>query len=329
MKNKIDLTATEMGYLWSTYQAETLNVCLLTYFDAIVEDPEIKQINTLSLQTATEKVEKLKEIFRNSHFPIPIGFTEADVSVQAERLYTDPFILYFQWFIGKGNLNFGSLAINTIAREDIFIFYENLMNNSLTLLKKSRELLLNKGLWIRAPYIPAPTEITYVKNDHFLGSLFTGQRPIAGIEVASVFYNLITNTLGLSLINSFIQVTKKGEIHDYFVRGKEIAQKHLKIMSKILDEEGLPIPNTWNAGVTAATEPPFSEKLMLFLINFLNAQGVSNYGNAVANSMRKDIGLDFSRLSSEVSLYGEDGVKLTIKNGWMEEPPTNVKQHVE
>ncbi|KAA0542425.1 DUF3231 family protein [Bacillus sp. BGMRC 2118] len=325
MKTNVDMTATEIGYLWSTYQAETLNYCLLKYFDHIVEDPDIKKINTLTMNSVNENITKLKEIFKYSNFPIPVGFNESDVMLDSRRLYTDPFILYFQWFVAKGNMNYGSLAINTIAREDIFNFYENFLTSSLKLLKDSRELLLVKGLWIRAPYIPLPKEVSFVKKESFLNGWLGVERPIAGIEIASVFYNLITNSLGLSLMNSFIQVTKTKELRDYFKRGKDIAEKHVRLMSERLNKENLPTPNTWNAGVTDSLEPPFSEKLMLFLISFLNAQGISNYGNAVSNSIRHDIGLDFTRLAAEVSKFGEDGTELLIKYGWFECPPKAMK----
>lgn len=151
--------------------------------------------------------------------------------------------------------------------------------------------------------------------------MINNPRPLAGIEVASLFYNIITNSLGISILNSFIQVTKKGEIHDYFLRGKEIAEKQIQVLSKVLNENDLPVPITWNAGVSDSTTPPFSEKLMLYLISFLNAQGLSNYGNSISNTMRQDIGIDFTRLATEVADFGKDGMKLIIKNGWMEMPP--------
>ena len=63
--NQIDLTATELGYLWSTYQAETLNHCILTYFDKIVEDPEIKQLNSSTLETCKNNISQIQNIFEN------------------------------------------------------------------------------------------------------------------------------------------------------------------------------------------------------------------------------------------------------------------------
>lgn len=268
MGNHIDLTATEMGYLWSTYQAETMNYCILTYFNQIVEDDDIKRLNELTLDSSKENIEQMRSIFKLDDFPIPIGFTDLDVQKEAGQLYTDPFILFYQWFVGKGNLNYGSLAINTIAREDVFNFFEQFTSKALSLLNQSRKMLLTKGLWIRAPYIPPPRKVEFVKKESFLNGWFGDERPLAGIEIASIFYNLITNTIGHSLTKSFYQVTTKGEIQDYFKKGQEISEKHINILSKMLKKEDLFVPATWNAGVTDSTTPPFSEKLMLYFISF-------------------------------------------------------------
>ncbi|RSK25905.1 DUF3231 family protein [Bacillus sp. HMF5848] len=324
--NHIDMTATEMGYLWSTYQAETLNYCMLTYFNSIAEDPEIKQLNASTLQSCKNNINRLKEIFGGDTFPIPVGFGDNDLIQNSERLYTDPFILYFQWFIGKGNLNYSSKAINTIARDDVFSFYEDFSLESLKLLKNARQTLLSKGLWIRAPYIPIPESIDYVKKESFLNGWFGDERPLAGIEIASIFYNIITNTLGLSLMQSFAQVTHKGDVHKYIMRGKAIAEKHIDALSTLLQKENIPTPTTWNAGVTASTESPFSEKLMLYLVSFLNAQGISNYGDATSTIIRRDVGLAFSRLAAEIAAFAEDGTELLISKGWMEMPPQAKKK---
>lgn len=311
-----------MGYLWNTYRVQTMNYCVLTYFQSICDDEQIKAINQKNLEASEKFLHAIKKIFEKTQFPIPEGFSvENDLNLTGERLYTDPFILFYQWFIAKGNLTFGAIAINTIARDDVFSFFANYLSESITLLDKARKLLLEKGLWIRAPYIPQPSKVEYVKKKSFLNGWFGDTRPLIGVEIASNFYNLLTNSLGEKMMTSFIQVTDKGDVRDYFVRGKEIAIKHIDVLSKALLEEELPAPSTWNGGITAATSAPFSEKLMLSLVTFLNSQGLSNYGVAGSTAARRDIGANFARLGAEVAKYAEDGASLLIEKGWMEAPP--------
>jgi hypothetical protein len=317
----MNLTATEIGYLWNTYHAQCMNYCLLKYFDSIVEDEEIKQINSQNLQLCQKYLTELREIFKKDAIPIPIGFSDDDLNETNEPLYTDPFILFYQWFIAKGNLNFGSIAINTIAREDVFLFYNQQISEALTALNDARKLLLNKGLWIRAPYMPTPNAVEFVQKESFLNGWFGDTRPLLGVEIASLFYNQMTNTIGLSVINSFIQVTQTKEIKDYFVKGKEIAAMHIDVFTELLKKEELAIPSTWNSGITTSTEPPFSEKFMLNFIVLLNAQGISNYGIATSMSARRDIGMTFTKSAADVAKYSDEGAQLLIEKGWMEAQP--------
>ncbi|MCD8500389.1 MAG: DUF3231 family protein [Bacillaceae bacterium] len=89
----------------------------------------------------------------------------------------------------------------------------------------------------------------------------------------------------------------------------------------MLSKEEIQTPTTWNGGITSCTVPPFSEKYMLSLVTILNSQGVNNYGNAIATTLRKDIGATFAKLSADVLQFSEEGTNLLIKNQWFEEPP--------
>jgi hypothetical protein len=76
-----------------------------------------------------------------------------------------------------------------------------------------------------------------------------------------------------------------------------------------------------DSDIMDSTTPPFSDKLMLFLISQLMAMGIGYYAAAMGASFRVDIAVDYGRLMVEIETYVHDGVKMLIKNGWMEEPP--------
>ncbi|WP_085522721.1 DUF3231 family protein [Tuberibacillus sp. Marseille-P3662] len=44
-------------------------------------------------------------------------------------------------------------------------------------------------------------------------------------------------------------------------RGRNIAEKHLEIIGKIIRNDHLPTPSTWDAQATDSPETPFSDKL--------------------------------------------------------------------
>ncbi|MDZ5471514.1 DUF3231 family protein [Bacillus sp. 31A1R] len=321
MEKKIDLTASEMGYLWTVYQSLTMNICILKYYSHTLEDDEVRELNSKSLSECEKVLGELVDIFEKDGFPIPVGFSDSDVNTNAAKLYTDPFILYYQWFVHKGNLNYASIALNTIARDDVVALFSTLLTGALKLLNESRKLLLDKGLWIRSPYIPIPKKVTFVEKQSFLNGWIGEQRPLVGQEISANFYNIVSNQIGFELMNSFIQVIADGDLKRYIERGKEIASKHVNAMSKIFIDAELPVPSTWSGTHTDSRENPFSEKLILNMISYLNAQGIANYGMAISNSIRRDVSTTFSRLAAEVGKYAEDGTNLLIEKGWFESPP--------
>ena len=45
------------------------------------------------------------------------------------------------------------------------------------------------------------------------------------------------------------------------------------------------------------------------------------YSAGMVASLRKDLQANYLRLASEVSQYVDDGAKMMIRNGWLEQPP--------
>lgn len=98
-------------------------------------------------------------------------------------------------------------------------------------------------------------------------------------------------------------------------------QKQLEIFQSLLSENGLPKLPTWENEITGTTVAPFSERLMLYKTTLLTSANASRYGVAMSTMMRKDLGVHFMRLLTEVLQYAEDGANLMIKNGFMDQLP--------
>lgn len=107
-------------------------------------------------------------------------------------------------------------------------------------------------------------------------------------------------------------------------RNKEIAAKHETVFREILIEDGVPLPSSWDSTMSQSIDPPFSDKLMMFHTSSITAISVAGYGAAMGASLRKDLGGHYTRLVAEILQYANDGVKLMIKNSWLEQPPQNV-----
>ncbi|WRU97598.1 DUF3231 family protein [Priestia filamentosa] len=78
---------------------------------------------------------------------------------------------------------------------------------------------------------------------------------------------------------------------------------------------------TSGSTVTTSKEAPFSQKLMMFCIYLLNGFGLVGSSFGTIFSLRKDISMKTILIAKDIYFYADDGVKIMIENGWLEEPP--------
>jgi hypothetical protein len=182
-------------------------------------------------------------------------------------------------------------------------------------------LLLNKGLYIRAPFTSIPERVEYIKNKNFIDDLFGKHRPLLTVEIAHLYGNLQTNALGKSLVMAFSQVANSTKVRKLMVKGREIADKQIEDLSHKLHESELKTPMTWNDTVTNSTESPFSDKLMMFHVSSVISVGIADYGASLGVSMRKDLALMYTKFMAQLGLFADNAAKLMIEEDWLEQPP--------
>ncbi|MBS4214356.1 DUF3231 family protein [Neobacillus rhizophilus] len=323
-KTNIPLTAAEMSGLWTQYMGDTIVVCMNSYFLEKVEDEEIRPIIEWTLDTAKENISIMQELFQKENFPIPIGFTEQDVNTKAPRLFTDTFFLKHlsQLAVFAMTSSCGGLTVST--RPDVVAFHKRILNKGVELQDRTRDLMLKQGIYVKPPSIPIPKGIDFVEKQHYLTGFFGKKRSINSQEITHLYLNTLINTIGKELVTGFAQTAQNEDVKQYFLRGKELAQKYIDIFSNFLTKEDLPAPVSSGSAVLNTTASIFSDKLMMFHVTAMVAAGIGYYGTALAASPRRDLGLKYISLIPEVALYVEDGANIMIKQGWMEEPPQAV-----
>jgi len=154
-----------------------------------------------------------------------------------------------------------------------------------------------------------------------MGSILGKNRPLNAMELLHLVANISTNAMGRVVLSGFAQVASSQDVREFFVRGQDISQKHIEVLSLLLRDDDLSAPATWDSEVTDSTIAPFSDKLMMQQIVSLIALSMANYGAALGASTRADVAADYSRLMAEIAAFGEDGAQLMIKYGWLEQPP--------
>lgn len=324
--NLIKLTSAELSFLWNTYQADSMSICMFKFFLQHVEDEEAKKLIIQALDLSQQHVEKIREIFLKEKIQVPEGFTEKDVNLEAKRLFSDIFYLRYLKHMSNGGLVTYGKALQHIYREDIRAFFSKALTSSIELFNEVTQVLLEKGLDIRPPVIPYPQTVEYIQKQSFILEGLGKRRALLGDEIAQLNFNINTNHIGTSLATAFSQVTKSNKVRDYVLRGKEIAMKHIKIFSDYLENNTLPVPMSYDHEVTDSKESPFSDKLIMFHYGLMIYSGVGNYGSAISACRRSDLVVDFSRLTMEIMKYAEDGVNILIEHQWMEQPPIAISR---
>ncbi|MFE8700808.1 DUF3231 family protein [Cytobacillus sp. FJAT-54145] len=318
----IPLTAGELAQLWSQYLNDSASICILTYFLEKAEDKEIQPVIEYALEISKLHTQKITALLTDEKSKVPHGFcTEKDIDINAPRLYSDSFVLNFINQMSKVGLTLYGAAVSSSARSDIKAYFINCLEETIELNKRSTDLLLSKGLFIRAPSIPYIEEVEVVKKQWFMLDVFGEKRPLIASEVDNLFNNLQRNALGVATLTGFSQVAENKDVKQFFLKGIEIGNKHLKLFRGKLEESKLPAPMTWDSEVTNSTTHTFSERLMMYFTSGLIAMSVGYYGTGASQSPRGDIPSMYNRLSLEIQMYAEDGANIMIKNGWMEQPP--------
>ncbi len=321
-EENIRLTAAELSQLWTAYQNDTGSICLLTHLLNTVEDSDIRPIVEHALQLSKSYIEKLTTIFMEENYPLPQGFSvDKDLNMDAPRLFSDQYMLQFLKQSAQISMNAFGMSKSLAVRSDVNQFFAECLTESNQLDTKVKELLLEKGLFVRSPYIPYPENVDFVKKQSFLTGWFGERRPLLALEITNIFANIQRNSLGIGTLTGFSQVAKSKKVSQFFVRGKEIAEKHNEVLGSLLQEDDLPVPMTSDTYVTESKVAPFSDSLMTFTVTGLISLGIGFYGTSISTCLRRDLTGHYDRFIHEILKYSEDGANILIDNGWMEEPP--------
>jgi hypothetical protein len=321
-KHNISLNSADISGLWKAYIQNTATLCIVKHFIQHVQDSEIKPIINEQINLLETYIDKTKNIFIEEDFPIPKGFSEDDVDLSAPALYTDLYALSFIYRFNQMTVSDYASTLPKVVRTDVVDFFDDCLKTSTNLYKKALNLMQTKGIYDRQPKVSYPQKVEFIKKqESIIGSLFGEHRPLNVMELGEIFYLIERNYIGMLLLMGFIQVMKDKEIKEYLLKGKELSQKQIDIFNKVLKEEqhlgNIPV----SMEVTDSVTSPFSDRLITFLIATTSSTGIFLTAYSIANSMRKDLVAKYSLIMAEIMKYGEEGMKLLIDRGWMEQPP--------
>ncbi|MCM3544504.1 DUF3231 family protein [Priestia megaterium] len=323
MKSKNPISSSELGTLWLTYQEKTMILRVLEYFIEKSDDQQAKNIMGGLWQQLSYYVTKIKKIFQEQGIVIPIGFNQEDVNLEAPKLYDNGFDIMFVRILKEISMGMYTLNMNMAYQDEVMEIYEGLTSVTQKVYKLSTLYLLEKGILTLPPKVTMPTSTEFIENKSYLSGLnvFNEKRALNDIELGYLHHGIETNNIGMQLITGFAQCAQNKEVKQYFIKGKDLAKKQIKIFGDILLESDIQFSATSGSTVTPSTIAPFSQKLMMFCIYLLNGFGIvgSSFGSIF--SLRKDLSMKTALIAKDIYFYADEGVKIMINNGWLEEPP--------
>jgi hypothetical protein len=323
LSQKNPINVSEVGTLWQTYLEKTLIMRFLEYFIEKADDQQARNILGGLWQELNFYVKEMEEVFNEQGMVKPVGFTADDVHLDAPKLYDHGFDIMFVRVLKEVSMGLYTLNMNMTYNKKVMSIYEGLTTITQKIYKLATSYLLEKGILSPPPFVTMPRTVEFIKTKKYLeGFKLTGdKRPFNDLEVGILHHTLESNNIGMQLITGFAQCAQNKEVKQYFLKGKELAKKQIKIMEDLLLKADVQLSAKSGATVTKSTVPPFSDKLMMHCIYILNGFSIVGSGAGVFFSLRNDIAMKAMLISKDIYLYAREGVELKIKNGWFEEPP--------
>jgi hypothetical protein len=315
------LTAAEVSALWLQYLGDSMAICVYKYFLNIVENNEIKPILEFALQLAESHITKITEFLDNANFQIPIGFTENDVNVNAPRLFSDQFLLFYSYIMTIHGITAYGLAVSNTERQDIQDYFFDCTVSSKELFQKIVELAKNQPKYTSVPSIPSPHGVEFMESPGFISNLIGDKRPLNSSEISTLFFNSTKTGFVSSLSLAFSQVAVREDVRNFMLKNVKLAGKDAESFDTILQQDHLPIPEKWDDEITNSTVSPFSDKLIMFHAGFLVNAALTYYGASLGSSYRSDIIVNYSKVFTHAMEAGAISYNIMVKHGWLEKQP--------
>jgi hypothetical protein len=321
-QSKIPLTSSELANLWMTYQEKTMILRILEHFIEHADNEE-KQLLQSHYNGAAKNVEMITSIFKQEGAVIPIGFTESDVHKGVPKLYDYMYDIMYLHMMTKVEMSLYALFTGMSYRKDIEDFFIGLTAESQAMNSQSTQFLLEKGVLVRPAYVSMPKEVNFVQDKNYMGGLnwFSETRSLNTVEVSLIHHAIETNLVGMQLMIGFAQVATDKEVQNYLVKGMKLSKKIEIDLGEFLRQSFIEPPATHAGKATTSKTAPFSDKLMMYNTSLLASFGLGSNALGGAFSLRSDLPAKMAFHAKDIFTFAQDGGKIMIKNGWMEEPP--------
>ncbi|KKK38236.1 hypothetical protein WQ57_09725 [Mesobacillus campisalis] len=318
---KLKLTSSEIGSLWGEYVNGTAIDIVNRYMYSIIEDEAIKAAFYDALQTFEKQKKQIETFFEKEGFPVPIGFTESDLYLGKQRLFSDAFCLNYLHVMTLHGLLGHITSFGISVRKDLREFYDSCDNEAKKMYHQTIELLLEKGLFQRDPLFYAYDQPQFVTSKDFKDGYFGKGRTLSATEIISISFNLKKSILAKTLSIAFSQLAESKEVRKFLTDSEKTADGQIKALAKIMQGDNLPVPKSLETEVSMSTDSPFSDKLLMYHMGFLFQAAQNYHGAGLASSMRTDLVTTYESIILQNLMVTKNWFDIMVKNRWLEQPP--------
>lgn len=318
----IKLTSSEIGSLWGEYVNGTMTDIVNKYMLSIIEDESIKNVFNLAVKTFGKQKKQIAKFLKNEKFPVPIGFNDTDdLNQTTERLFTDTFCLVYLHIMTIHGMLGHMQSLNVSTRKDLREFYSSCDEGAKTMYDKTIELLLKKGNFQRDPYFYPYEKPEFVSTKDFADGFFGKGRRLAATEIIGLSLDLKKNIMAKTLSIAFSQVAHSQDVKNFLKKSEKTSNDQIQSFAKILHQDNLPVPTSWETEVTNSKVSPFSDKLMIYHIGFLFQVAQVFHGRGLAAAMRTDLATTYEKVILKNLTLTKEWLNLMVKHKWLEQPP--------
>jgi ferritin-like metal-binding protein YciE len=325
----VELTVNEVSNIWSSYLKSSMELKLFEYFYASTENNEIKQVIEKMLNQSQKNINELKEIFIKENLTVPLGFTDEDVRVDAHKVFSDTFILYFCFDLTHLSMSTYPTAISDCTRNDVRDHFQTNIAFSVKIQNEIADLMLLQGVYLKHPQVAIDSEVEFADSMLYLNGFFGGSRPLNTAEIANLSRIVHRAQFSKMVFVTFSKLAKTKELKQHFSKGRDGIEKVLESLQEVLDKENIPISASGDYRISDVEMSPFSDKLMLFFVNTcLGIFCFAMVSQAMTSSLRTDIVSKLGNISDDMKKFYGLGLLLAIKEKWFEQPPQAVNRKV-
>lgn len=322
--SSIPMTSSEIAYLWKTYILNSKSKQILMYYVAQCDDKDIRSVLQLSLDLSSKVLSDVKTIFDSVKQSVPYGFSEGDTYVNAPKVYSDKLMLYTLRVFSAVALSVYGMAVSLSPRQDVRKFFTDILISDIDLINKIDDIELEKGIYIRTPNIPITEKVEFAEDKSIMGRIIGHRRPLNASEIASIFNCSMVDSIYAAYYLGLSQTIEDDRLKDFINRTRNTLREHCDTLNEILHKEDLSFPASLESEVLNTSTPIHSDRLSMFCFYSTLIEISYNLSIAKVETMRKDVFMVLTQLSSDVLFLLKDTTDLMLERNWFEEMPKNI-----